>query len=95
MYKSIISLAPSNTEILYALGAQDSLVACTRYCDYPAEAREKPKIGGWLDINDNLVKSSNPDLILASTFVQNKITSSYKKMGMNIVSLTNDIKRRF
>ena len=87
MYKKIISLAPSNTEILYALNAQDKLAAVTRYCDFPEEAKKKPRIGGWLDINDELVKSYNPDLILTSTFVQNKITSRYKKSKMNIVAL--------
>ena len=84
MYKRIISLAPSNTEILYALNAQDSLVACTRYCDYPAEAAKKPRIGGWLDIKEELILKHNPDLLLTSTFVQNKITDKYKKLGMNI-----------
>mgnify|MGYP001567014314 FL=1 len=54
MYKKIISLAPSNTEIIYGLKADDSLVAVTRYCDFPDEAKRKPKIGGWLDINDEL-----------------------------------------
>ncbi len=87
MYERIVSLAPSNTEILYALGAQDKLIACTRYCDFPEEAKKKPRIGGWLDINDELVKSYKPDLILTSTFVQNKITDRYKKSKMNIVSL--------
>ena len=87
MYKRIISLAPSNTEILYALNAQDRLVAVTRYCDFPEEAKKKPRIGGWLDVNDELVKSYNPDLILTSTFVQNKITSRYKKSKMNIIAL--------
>src|SRR3989344_6474910 len=87
MYNRIISLAPSNTEILYALDAQDRLAAVTRYCDYPREANKKPRIGGWLDINDELVKSYNPDLVLTSTFVQNKITSRYKKSKMNIVAL--------
>ena len=87
MYQKIVSLAPSNTEIIYALGAQDKLVACTRYCDFPEEAKKKPRIGGWLDINDKLVKSYNPDLILTSTFVQDKITLRYKKSKMNIVAL--------
>src|SRR3990167_2199570 len=87
MHQRIVSLAPSNTEILYALGAQDNLVACTRYCDYPDEARKKPRIGGGLDIDDELVKRFEPDLILTSTFVQNEITSRYKKSKMNIISL--------
>ena len=87
MYQRIVSLAPSNTEIVYALGGEDKLVACTRYCDFPAEAKKKPRIGGWLDINDELVKSYKPDLILTSTFVQNKITGRYRKNKMNIVSV--------
>ena len=87
MYKRIISLAPSNTEILYALNADENLVACTRYCDFPDEAKEKPRIGGWLDINEKLVKYYNPDLILTSTFVQTKITQKYKKNKMNVVAL--------
>ena len=87
MYKRIISLAPSNTEILYALNSQDSLVAVTRYCDFPPQAAKKPKIGGWLDIKEELIKKHKPDLLLTSTFVQNKITDKYKKLGMNLVSL--------
>jgi len=84
MYKRIISLAPSNTEILYALNAQDRLVACTRYCDWPTEAAKKPRVGGWLDIKEELIRKHNPDLLLTSTFVQNEITERYKKLGMNI-----------
>lgn len=87
MYKKIISLAPSNTEILYALKAEQSLVAVTRYCDFPEDAKKKPRIGGWLDINDKLVESYKPDLVLTSTFVQNKITNRYRKNKMNIVAL--------
>ena len=87
MYKRVISLAPSNTEILYELKADGRLVAVTRYCDFPDEAKKKPRIGGWLDINDELVKSYEPDLILTSTFVQNKITERYKKNNMNIVTV--------
>lgn len=87
MYKKIISLAPSNTEIIYALNAEDNLIAVTRYCDFPEEAKQKPRIGGWLDINDKLVKGYNPDLVLTSTFVQNKITNKYKKQKMNIIAL--------
>ena len=40
----IISLAPSNTEILYALGAEDDVVAVTNFCDWPIEAKQKEKI---------------------------------------------------
>lgn len=87
MHRRIISLAPSNTEILYALGSQDKLVACTRYCDFPDDAGQKPRIGGWLDVNEKLIKEYGPDLLLTSTFVQRKINEKYKNLGMNAISL--------
>ena len=43
----IVSLGPSATEIIYAIGAQDLLVARTDLCDYPPEAAEKPSVGGF------------------------------------------------
>lgn len=87
MFKRIISLAPSNTEILYALNAHDKIAAVTRYCDYPEAAVKKPRIGGWLDIKEKLIMKYKPDLLLTSTFVQNEITDKYKKLGMNIESV--------
>ncbi len=80
----IVSLAPSNTEILYALGCGDEIVACTRYCDYPANALQKPRIGGWLDINDQLVMRHKPDVVMTSTFVQDKVAAHFKEKGVQL-----------
>ena len=44
----IVSLAPSVTESLFALGFGPRLVGVTTYCDYPAEAKKLPKIGGFM-----------------------------------------------
>jgi iron complex transport system substrate-binding protein len=60
----IISLAPSLTETLYALGAGDRLVGVTSYCDYPAEALTKPKIGDMLNPNLERITAMHPDLVL-------------------------------
>jgi iron complex transport system substrate-binding protein len=60
----IVSLAPSLTETLYALGAGDRLVGVTNYCDYPAEALNKPKIGDMLNPNLERVTALHPDLVL-------------------------------
>ena len=45
----IISLAPSNTEILFALGLGGKVVGVTDYCDYPSEALNKTKVGGYIN----------------------------------------------
>ena len=43
----IVSLAPSHTEILFALGLEERVVGVSDFCDYPEEARAKPKVGGF------------------------------------------------
>ena len=83
----IISAAPSNTEILYALGLGESVVAVTRFCDYPEDAKTKPNIGGWIDVNYEKLKSFNPDLVIASSFVQNKIVTELKKQGIKVLQV--------
>ncbi|MFH1811972.1 MAG: helical backbone metal receptor [Pseudomonadota bacterium] len=60
----VVSLAPSVTEIVFALGAGDSLVGVTRFCDEPAAARALPKIGGFLDPSLEAVAALKPDLII-------------------------------
>lgn len=60
----IISSAPSITETLFLLGGQDQVVAVTKYCDFPAEAKTKPKIGGLYDFNGEAILLMKPDLVL-------------------------------
>jgi cobalamin transport system substrate-binding protein len=62
----IISLAPSLTETLYALGVEDRLVGDTDYCDYPPEAQKKPKVGGVINPNLEQIAALHPDLVLLS-----------------------------
>jgi iron complex transport system substrate-binding protein len=70
MPEKIISLTPSNTEILFALGLGDKVVGVTQYCNYPPEAQDKPKIGGFsateIDVSVEQIVVIEPDLILAS-----------------------------
>jgi iron complex transport system substrate-binding protein len=68
--ETIISLSPSNTEILFALGLGDKVVGVTKYCNYPAEALDKPKIGGFsptdIDVSIEQIVATGPELILAT-----------------------------
>ena len=60
----LVSLAPSITEVLYAIGSSEQIVGVTEYCDYPPEARLKPKVG-YIHPNLESIVALRPDLILA------------------------------
>lgn len=62
----IISLAPSITETIYALGLQDHLVGDTDFCDYPADAQKKPKVGGIINPNLEEIAALRPDLVVVT-----------------------------
>ena len=66
-YQRIISLAPSLTEILYALDLGDRVVGVTRYCDYPEGALAKTKVGGLMDPNYEAMVALKPDLVILMT----------------------------
>ena len=83
----IVSLAPSNTEILFALGLADKVVAVTDYCNYPAEAQAKPKIGGFTTTNIEKVVALSPDLILAAQIQEKKIIPVLEGKGLTILAL--------
>jgi iron complex transport system substrate-binding protein len=63
----IVSLAPSTTEILFALGLGDRIVGVTSFCDYPEEAKKKPKIGGMSNPSLEAVVSLKPDIVVMTT----------------------------
>ena len=65
--KRIVSLAPSMTEILYALGLGDNIVGVTTFCDYPEEAKKKPKIGGMSNPSLEAVLTLKPDIVVLTT----------------------------
>ena len=66
-YDRIISLAPNLTEILYALELGDRVVAVTNYCDFPEEAKLKPKIGGMTNPSLEAVVAMKPDMVVLTT----------------------------
>jgi iron complex transport system substrate-binding protein len=62
--KRIVSLAPSTTEILFALGLGDRVVGVTSFCDYPEEAKKKPKIGGMSNPSLEAILLLKPDIVV-------------------------------
>lgn len=64
--RSIISMAPSITETLFALGLDQEIVGVTDYCDYPENALTKPRIGGFMNPSVEKIISLKPDLIIGT-----------------------------
>jgi iron complex transport system substrate-binding protein len=84
----IVSLAPSNTEILFALGLGDKVVGVTEYCNYPQEAITKPKVGGFSNVDIEKVVSIEPDLVLATHIHEKTVIPALEKLGLTVVALT-------
>jgi len=62
----IVSLAPSITEILFAIGLSDEIVGVTEYSNYPLEAVSKEKVGSYVKLNIEKIVSLKPDLVIAT-----------------------------
>jgi iron complex transport system substrate-binding protein len=60
----IISAAPSNTEVLFALGLEEKVIGVSDIDDYPEEVKEKERVGGLYDLNVEKIISLQPDLVL-------------------------------
>jgi iron complex transport system substrate-binding protein len=79
----IISLAPSLTETIYALGLQDRLVGVTDFCDFPPDAQKKPKVGGGLNPSLEQIVALRPDLVLlAKSFNRIETLHALETLGI-------------
>jgi iron complex transport system substrate-binding protein len=81
----IVSLAPSVTETLFALGLGDRVVGDTDFCDYPPEAKKKTHIGGPVDPNIEAIAALHPDLVVATRSI-NRLASvdSLERLGIPV-----------
>jgi iron complex transport system substrate-binding protein len=61
--KRIVSLSPSTTETLFAIGAGDRVVGRSRYCDWPEEAKKLPQVGGYIDPSFEAILALRPDFV--------------------------------
>lgn len=85
----IVSLAPSLTETIYALGLQDRLVGDTDFCDFPADARKKAKVGGAINPSLEQIVALRPDLVLVTKSL-NRIETVQALDGLGIPSYATD-----
>lgn len=82
--KRIVSLAPSITETLFALGLGERVIGVTAFCNYPQEALRIEKIGGYSDANIEKIVSLKPDLIIASIEHARRM-SSLQQIGVSLL----------
>lgn len=83
----IVSLIPSHTELLFAVGAGSSVVGVTNYCDYPPEAREIEKIGDLTAMSLETIVALDPDLVLASKGNAKELLYSLKALDVPVFVL--------
>lgn len=80
----IVSLAPSNTEIVYALGLGSKLVGNTTYCDYPEAAKSVEKVGGYSTAEVEKIVALKPDIILAANIHVAKVVPQLISLGLPV-----------
>ena len=90
--KRIIALSPHGVEMLFAIGAGDSIVATTDYADFPAAAKNIPSIGGYYGIQIERVIELNPDLIVVWQS-GNKIEDINQLRDLGFTIVNSDPKR--
>lgn len=85
--EKLVSLAPANTEILFAIGAGDKVFGVSTYCEYPDAALEKTKIGDFSNPNIELIIELEPDVVFVAAGVQKEILNQLEEVGIIVVTL--------
>jgi ABC-type Fe3+-hydroxamate transport system substrate-binding protein len=85
----MVSLSPSNTELIYSLGAQNHLVGRCNQCDYPPQCKSLEVVGSFTSANLEKLARVHPDRILTVSG-QEAVTSSLKHIGFKVTELNNN-----
>jgi iron complex transport system substrate-binding protein len=85
--EKVVSVAPANTEIAFALGAGDKVVGVTTFCDYPEEAEAIEKIGDFSNPSLEKIVALEPDLVLVTSGVQERFRQKLAALGVATYSV--------
>src|SRR5262249_1764887 len=84
----LVSLAPSVTETIFALGYGGRLVGVTTYCDYPPDAKKIAKVGDFMNPSLEAVAAKRPDLVIGVAGATDPVkTREMERLGLKIVLL--------
>jgi len=81
--KKVVTLLPSETEIMYAIGAGEEVVGVDDYSNFPEDAAQKTKIGG-MEANIEAIVGLKPDLILASSSMNMPVIEKLRALKLNV-----------
>lgn len=88
--QKIVSMAPSNTEILFAIGAGTQVIGRDEFSDYPAEAAALPSVGGSMGTYSiETIASLKPDLVLAAEINTPEQVKALEDVGLTVYYLSN------
>lgn len=88
----IVSMAPSNTEILFAIGAGDQVIGRDQLSDFPEEAKNLTDIGSTFEaLNTELIVSLEPDLVLAAEINTAEQVNQLEDLGLTVYYLKNPL----
>ncbi|ADL69742.1 periplasmic binding protein [Thermoanaerobacterium thermosaccharolyticum DSM 571] len=85
--KRIVSLSPSTTELIYAIGAGKDVVGVTNYDNYPPEVKSVAKVGGYEGPNIEAILAQKPDIVFASNLSGKDQMETLQKSGIPVVVL--------
>ena len=89
--RKIISLAPSNTEILFAIDAGSQVIGRDDFSNYPAEVEEIPSVGGATGYNLEKIAELQPDLVLAAEINSPEEVNAIEDLGITVFYLSNPV----
>ncbi len=88
-FRTVVSLGPLITDMIYSLGAEQRLLGVTRYCTVPEGGEPKQIIGTVIQINVEKIVSLRPDAVFASTLTRVKQVEALKKQGIHVIQYGN------
>src|SRR2546428_6055040 len=85
--RRVVSLAPSVTEILFAVGLDAEVVGVTTFCDYPAKAKTRPKVGAAIP-NLEAILGLKPDLVVGTDSIRQDVLAKLEQLKIPVFVLS-------
>lgn len=87
--EKVISVSPSMTELIYALGAQDKLIGRSDYCDYPEEVSSVESVGSMQTPDVEKIISLDPDLVIVTNMIDEQVVTKLQDVGISVLTVVD------